>query len=410
MEQIHTAYKVKSRAKYQNDEEYKILRLLFGRVFIFVKKLSPGKKLGVFLVFTVSLLFALNIVGVGYNLYLGDKPIGSTASRHDGAAALAAAEKIAGGSMGADLKYYPRLVFLSRYSDAAALSENILLASGNFVRGAEIVTEDKHIVFSSEEEMREALDLYMKPYKTENTVNARLEGAHLSAGIYKKDETQDINGAIAALGGTIVVTTERVTDREIIERDTETVEDGSARIGQVSVVQEGSDGSREVSKLITKVNGEITKEYVIEENITAVPVARIEKVGTYIPDGEGSGSFALPVSGTVTSPFGNRWGKNHTGTDFGAPQGTQVLASDSGTVSFCGDSAGYGNLIIIDHKNGYETYYGHLSKISVSQGQKVKKGEKIGEVGSTGNSTGPHLHFEIRENSSPQNPLNYLDK
>ena len=410
MEQIHTAYKVKRKTKYQNDEEYKILKLLFSKVFIFAKKLPPCKKLGVFSIFTVSLLFASNIVGVGYNIYLGDKPIGSAASRHDGAAALAAAGKIAGGNMDADLKYYPRLVFLSRYSDAAALSENILLASGDFVRGVEIATEDKHVVFSSSEEMHKALDLYMKPYKTENTVNARLDGAHFSEGIYKKDETQDINGAIASLSGTPVITTERVTNTETIERTTETVEDSSMRSGQVSVAQEGSDGSREVSKLITKVNGEITKEYVIGENITAAPVARIEKAGTYIPEGEGSGSFARPVSGTVTSPFGTRWGKNHTGTDFGAPQGTAVRAADSGTVSFSGESAGYGTLIIIDHKNGYETYYGHLSKICVSQGQTVKKGEKIGEVGSTGNSTGPHLHFEIRENSAPKNPLNYLDK
>lgn len=410
MEQIHTAYSSKRKAKYQNDEEYRIIKLLFDRVFIFAEKLTITKKICLALAAAVSLLFALNIVGFGYTLYSGAVPVGRVATRSEGISAKEAAERIAGGKMVNDLRYYPSLVFLGRYSDTFSLSENILLADGDFVRGIEISAGDKHIAFSAKQDMREAIDLYTKPYKTENTVNSRLEGVHFSEGIFKKTDTVDINGGLAMLQGINVITTERVTATEKIERETERVEDGSMRKGQVSVTQEGADGSREVSKLVTKVNGEITKEYVIDENVTAVPVARIEKVGTVVPEGAGSGSFAMPVSGTVTSPFGTRWGRNHNGTDFGAPQGTKVLAADSGTVTFCGQSGGYGNLIILNHKNGYETYYGHLSRILVSQGQTVEKGEKIGEVGSTGNSTGPHLHFEIRENSVPKNPLNYLDK
>ena len=120
----------------------------------------------------------------------------------------------------------------------------------------------------------------------------------------------------------------------------------------------------------------------------------------------GSGSFAWPVSCTyITSVVGYRYHpisgvwKYHSGMDIGCQYGDAVWASDSGTVILAGVNGGYGNCIMIDHGNGYYTLYGHLSSIGVSVGQAVSKGEYIGAVGSTGVSTGPHLHFEIRDGS-----------
>jgi murein DD-endopeptidase MepM/ murein hydrolase activator NlpD len=116
-----------------------------------------------------------------------------------------------------------------------------------------------------------------------------------------------------------------------------------------------------------------------------------------------------PVSGTITSRFGMRWGKLHKGIDIAAPTGTDVHASMAGKVTFSGwDNGGYGYLVIIDHGNGLVTYYGHNSKLLVSVGQTVSKGEHIADVGSTGDSTGSHCHFEIRKNGTPVNPLSYL--
>ena len=122
----------------------------------------------------------------------------------------------------------------------------------------------------------------------------------------------------------------------------------------------------------------------------------------------GSGSFWWPVSCTyITSvvgyryhPISGEW-KYHSGMDIGCQYGDAVSASDSGTVSLAGWNGGYGNCIIIDHGNGYYTLYGHLSSIGVSVGQTVSQGQYIGAVGSTGVSTGPHLHFEIRDASGP---------
>ena len=126
-----------------------------------------------------------------------------------------------------------------------------------------------------------------------------------------------------------------------------------------------------------------------------------------IPEGaaKGTGSFGWPTSGVITQGFKPR----HKAIDIGAPMGTAVVAADSGYVIKTGWSEyGYGKYVVIDHGNGFQTLYAHLSTILVETGQSVGKGERIGSVGSTGRSTGPHLHFEIRYNGIQRNPFGYL--
>lgn len=121
------------------------------------------------------------------------------------------------------------------------------------------------------------------------------------------------------------------------------------------------------------------------------------------------GSFAWPVKGRLTSSFGMRWGRMHNGMDIANRHNTPIGATKPGTVvAAYYNRAGYGNLIILDHGNGVETYYAHLNKINVNVGQQVSQGEVIGLMGSTGNATGSHLHFEIRLSNKPQNPIQYL--
>jgi murein DD-endopeptidase MepM/ murein hydrolase activator NlpD len=103
-----------------------------------------------------------------------------------------------------------------------------------------------------------------------------------------------------------------------------------------------------------------------------------------------------------------RWGRMHEGIDLGAAYGTPIHAAAAGTVIYAGWMEGYGNLVIIDHGGGLATAYGHQSSIAVANGQSVSQGQVIGYVGSTGHSTGPHLHFEVRVNGAPVDPLGYL--
>ncbi|HCM73957.1 MAG TPA: peptidase M23, partial [Armatimonadetes bacterium] len=133
--------------------------------------------------------------------------------------------------------------------------------------------------------------------------------------------------------------------------------------------------------------------------------------GRYVPF---AGRFIVPTSGRRSSGYGMRrhpvlgTTRLHAGIDIAAPTGTAIRASASGTVVTASSMRGYGNTVIIDHGGGFSTLYGHCSRLFVRAGQRVNQGDRIAAVGSTGLSTGPHLHFEIRVNGRPVNPASYL--
>lgn len=196
---------------------------------------------------------------------------------------------------------------------------------------------------------------------------------------------------------------------EVMRRETETVaipfetqnsESDEYDFGKVVVLQEGQDGVEDVTYEITMIDGTVTDRQAIAYNVIQQPVPEITVTGTRLKSGMvaqvGSGSFIWPVPQYT---YVSRWmGSGHRGADICAPYGVPVLASDSGRVVAAGWHYSYGNYVEIDHGNGYTTLYGHMSALSVSQGQGVTQGQKIGEVGSTGNSTGNHCHFEMTYN------------
>jgi len=133
--------------------------------------------------------------------------------------------------------------------------------------------------------------------------------------------------------------------------------------------------------------------------------ANAASTGTGAPSASG---FIWPVSGTVVSGFGWRWGRMHEGIDITAPMGASGWAAAAGTVIYSGWLGGYGLLVVVDHGNGLATAYAHNSSLLVGVGQRVSQGETISLVGSTGNSSGPHVHFEVRANGAAVDPLFYL--
>lgn len=187
-------------------------------------------------------------------------------------------------------------------------------------------------------------------------------------------------------------------------------ENDSMYKGEKIVKQEGEYGKKKVEYVITELNGKRVEKAVTDETVLSEPSDRVVVVGTKVVSDRGTGAFAWPTSGGyISSNMGNRWGEFHRGIDIARPSNYNITASDNGVVTFAGWDGTYGQKIVVDHNNGYETLYAHLSEIKVTVGQVVPQGSIIGIMGSTGNSTGTHLHFEVHKNGSYVNPLTLLD-
>jgi murein DD-endopeptidase MepM/ murein hydrolase activator NlpD len=139
-----------------------------------------------------------------------------------------------------------------------------------------------------------------------------------------------------------------------------------------------------------------------------IRAAQYSAAGPVTPRSASGSGFVWPMSGVLTSGFGWRWGRMHEGIDIAGPSGTPVVAAAAGTVIWAGWMGGYGNLVVIDHGGGIATAYGHNTGFAVGSGQSVAQGQVIAYCGSTGHSTGPHVHFEVRINGAAVDPLGYL--
>ncbi|MFT5874711.1 MAG: murein DD-endopeptidase MepM/ murein hydrolase activator NlpD [Clostridium sp.] len=178
--------------------------------------------------------------------------------------------------------------------------------------------------------------------------------------------------------------------------------------GVSKIEREGIDGMKKVTTEVIALNNNIVSEKFLKtETITPVQNKEIY-VGTSKPIILELVHMNSPSRGSISSGFGMRWGKMHKGIDIAANLGATINTVLDGTVTYATWEDGYGNVVKIAHNEGIETIYAHCSAITVKKGEVVKLGEKIGEVGSTGNSTGPHLHFEVRENGEPINPQKYI--
>lgn len=207
-----------------------------------------------------------------------------------------------------------------------------------------------------------------------------------------------------------VISSETVTHLEEIPYEENVTEDAALYEGVNKIVRQGENGKAEVTELIERENGEIVRQTVMKSVVTEKPVVQLRTVGTkYRPKNVGTGDFIRPYGGSVSSRFGSRSSGTHTGVDFCGNLGDSIVASDCGTVVFSGWSGGYGNIIKIDHNNGYVTYYAHCSELYAKEGDVVQKGDVIATLGNTGNSTGPHVHFEIRYAGDCLDPLGYVE-
>lgn len=201
-----------------------------------------------------------------------------------------------------------------------------------------------------------------------------------------------------------VIMQEQTTYTEDYEAAVQYIDNPDRYVGDNTVLQEAQTGNRTVTAIVSYNNGVETGREIIKEQINVEAVAQVVERGTKpIP------TYIRPTTyGVLTSPYGARWGTIHKGIDWGVPVGTACRASRAGTVVSAGWSGGYGYCVVVDHGDGVRTRYAHLSSIQVHNGQYVNQGEVIALTGNTGDSTGPHIHFEIIVNGVAVNPAGYL--
>ncbi len=225
------------------------------------------------------------------------------------------------------------------------------------------------------------------------------------------DETRATRDAIAEVRADVAASESRAqtaAERAIAAKaELETQQAGQARLraGRRALLARVS-GDRE--DIEAEAKGLAERSAALGARIRAaqgLPAAPSGAVATGAPSAAG---LVWPVSGTLTSGFGQRWGRMHEGIDIAGASGTPIAAAAAGTVIVAGWNGGYGNMVVVDHGGGISTGYGHMSSIAVSVGQSVGQGTVVGGMGTTGHSTGVHLHFEVRVNGAATNPLDYL--
>lgn len=206
-----------------------------------------------------------------------------------------------------------------------------------------------------------------------------------------------------------VVTTAEVEYIDKIKYETEIQYNDNMYKNEKKVKVEGVNGSAKILANEIKHNGILVEKNILKEEVLENPINEVIVKGTKeVPKTVATGAFSTPTRGRISSRYGMRNGRMHTGLDISASLGTPIKAADGGKVVFVGRKGAYGNMVEIDHGNGYKTRYAHCSKMLVKVGDKVYKGQHIANVGNTGRSTGPHLHFEVLKNGKSQNPSKYL--
>lgn len=365
----------------------------------------------------------------------------------------------------------PAIAAAGDFSDAAEVEDTMFAGVGALVEACAVSVDGVELGYApTREEMQALLDRVAEPYLTEKAVrydfveNVRIYSVELPANteyrledlyavltdctveeayytVEKGDtfnqiayelgmtpaDLSDLNQGIninQLLVGQELVIRQAVpflsvcvytneTYEEVIESPIEYIETASLYVGSTSVKEEGEDGLALVNADVRYVNG-----YEVERTINSSQTL-VEPTTTYLytgttprPKTASNGYYTWPVRGTLTSYYGGRYLSGvydfHLGIDIANAYGTTIRAADGGTVTFAGWKGSYGYLVIITHDNGSQTYYGHNSSLLVRAGDKVYQGQPIARMGSTGNSTGPHCHFEIRINGRTVNPLNYL--
>lgn len=377
-----------------------------------------------FLIMTLTVVF-LNMQA-GFAVYFNGEQIGSAKSMEDVSAVVTGAEQqlkqIYGQnySLDSSISVSPNLG--ARADDTENLKDAILGDFEDLVKMYVIEVNGKAAGAAEDEKaLDQILGDILSEYSTDLTTSIRfVDTVSVSYRYINKDITQDptlIKSLLEPSNTTsayrlTVENTEQRQHTEEIPYDVQYCNDSTVYEGNTKVKTKGVPGENLVTENAILLNGTEQSSQIVGTVMTKAPVAETVAVGTAPrPTTASSGKYIWPSEGIITSGFGPRTGfgsSNHQGIDIAGSYGQDIVAADGGEVILADWYYGYGLMVQIKHDNGDITYYGHCSELLVKKGDKVYQGQVIAQMGSTGESSGVHCHFEIRVNNTPVNPVNYL--
>lgn len=349
---------------------------------------------------------------IGISCYHNNKLICTVAASDNTAAIISAAVKKASdmGVKGPQIETAAKIALKSDITDGKNAVNRILsaapeLATGYvvFAGGVELFTAD------SRESVEAAINRYIEKYKLNDSAQLSADIEITEKIVHREDITPSdtILNILDESGALSVMNTVEFTQKETLAHEKREIPDDNLYVGESVVETPGSDGMYVTVDRQIYSNTELLSSCIIKGETCVEPVTEVVRVGTKMKNALEDG-IVYPVHGKISSDFGPRWGRQHRGIDIAVVMNTPVAAAAYGTVITAQYKESYGNLVQIDHGYGIITSYAHLNTIDVSLGQRVSQGEIIAHSGSTGNSTGPHLHFEIINNGEYLNPSDYL--
>ena len=339
-----------------------------------------------------------------YVLTVDDRDVAASTSKEDLDAALEELQALYTDEDTLDVSFFNAVRISRKYipSDSPLLQHEDLLAA---LTRTELM--ETNYVIQDGDTAESVAEVYAMPVESLQLLNPDVDLSALKVG-----KTLTVTKQTPVLS---VCTKKNVSYKKVVPSPVEQRPDDTKFTDEVVTIKTGTPGQAQVESVLTLVDGEIWSEEILHSETLLEATETIEVVGTqerptYVSSS--NGSFIWPTEGAISSPFGYReiFGSVsfHSGLDLSNKLGTSILAADAGTVTFTGPKGSYGNLIIVDHGNGFETYYAHCSVIMATVGEEVSQGELIGQTGSTGRATGNHLHFEVRADGEPMDPLYYL--
>ena len=310
------------------------------------------------------------------------------------------------------------LTVSDRLDSAVALADAIIENTNDIVKASALTVNGERVACGEEAELRECLEERRSQFEVDGAENKSefTDEVSVENGYYLKSEISDSEEIKTAVQNIGVKTVSVITTDSEIDFSKKTVKTANEYIGYSKVTTKGENGISRKTESVERVNGEEISRTELSNEVVKEPVTEVTTVGTAKTKAstaqrstEKSAGFICPLkkgSFTISAYYGD--GRGHKGMDLAANKGTPIYAVADGKVTFSGYDKNYGYSVVISHGNGLSTRYAHASKLCVEKGQTVSQGDVIANVGSTGYSTGNHLHFEVMVNGTRVNPISYI--